>query len=53
MYQDMINKIIQFTPTWNPENLLIDFEKAAINAFSITFPQTSFSGCYFLTYVRL
>ena len=47
MYQDMINKIIQFAPTWNLENLLMDFEKAAINAFSTTFPQTSFSGVYF------
>ena len=43
----MINKIIQFAPTWNPENLLMDFEKAAINAFSTIFPQASFCGCYF------
>ena len=46
-YQDIINKIIQFARTWNPENLLMDFEKAVINAFSTTFPQASFSGCYF------
>ncbi|CAF2921287.1 unnamed protein product [Rotaria sp. Silwood2] len=27
-YQDMLNKIMEFAPTWNPENLLMDFEKA-------------------------
>ena len=42
-YQDMTNKIIRFAPTWNPENLLIDFKKAPINDF----PQASFPSCYF------
>ena len=46
-YQDMINKIIECAPTWNPENLMMNFEKAAINIFSTIFPQASFSGCYF------
>ena len=46
-YLAMINKIIQFTSTRNLENLLIDFEKAAINIFSTIFPQVSLSGCHF------
>ncbi|CAF3908176.1 unnamed protein product [Rotaria sordida] len=46
-YQNMINKILEFAPAWNPQNLMIDFEKAVMNVFSTSFPQASLSGCYF------
>ncbi|CAF4222405.1 unnamed protein product, partial [Didymodactylos carnosus] len=29
----MINEIIEFIPTWNPDRLMMDFEKASMNAF--------------------
>ncbi|CAF1156291.1 unnamed protein product [Rotaria sordida] len=37
----------EFAPAWNPQNLMIDFEKAVMNVFSTSFPQASLSGCYF------
>jgi hypothetical protein len=46
-YQQMIEHILRFAPTWNSQNLMLDFGKAASNSFSEKFPQASLSGCYF------
>ncbi|CAF2528246.1 unnamed protein product [Rotaria sp. Silwood2] len=46
-YQEVINKILEFVPAWNPQSLMIDFEKTVMNVFSTSFPQASLSGCYF------
>jgi len=43
----MINKILEFASGWNPQNMMLDFEKAVMNYFSTTFPQASLSECYF------
>ena len=34
-------------PTASPTSMIIDFEKAAINAFQIEWPTTTVKGCYF------
>ena len=34
-------------PNAAPERILVDFEKAAMNAFALCFPTASISGCYF------
>ncbi len=46
-YQEMINKILEFAPAWNPQTIMLDFEKAVLNVLSNSFPQVSLSGCYF------
>ncbi|CAF3804450.1 unnamed protein product [Rotaria sordida] len=46
-YQEMINKILEFAPAWNPQNIMLDFEKAVLNVLSNSFPHVSLSGCYF------
>ena len=43
----MINKILEFAPAWNPQTIMLDFEKAVLNVLSNSFPQVSLSGCYF------
>jgi hypothetical protein len=46
-YQQMIHKILEFAPSWNPQNLMIDFEKAVMNVLSTTFPNASLTRRYF------
>ncbi|CAF1387231.1 unnamed protein product, partial [Didymodactylos carnosus] len=35
----MINEITELIPTWNPDRLMMDFQKASMNAFGGSFPQ--------------
>ena len=50
-YQKLINELRRLCPSWNPKSVMVDFEKAAINAFEATFNSTanqiSISGCFF------
>jgi hypothetical protein len=40
-------EIIQLAPVWQPQRVMMDFEKATINVFNRTFPTVELSGCYF------
>ena len=46
-YHDFTQALLQLLPNANPERKLMDFEKAAVNAFSTTFPAALITGCYF------
>ena len=50
-YQKLIDELRVLCPSWNPKSIMVDFEKAAINAFERTFTTTtntiSISGCFF------
>ncbi|CAF4569599.1 unnamed protein product [Rotaria socialis] len=46
-YKKMINKIVEFAPTWSPRTIMLGFEKAVANVLSNNFPQACLSGCYF------
>lgn len=46
-YATMMQEIKRLIPLAQPRIILLDFEKAAINAFAASFPNTSVSGCYF------
>ena len=39
--------LLQLIPKANPERIMMDFEKSAVNAFSTTFPTAQITGCYF------
>ena len=43
-YHDFTQALIQLTPNANPERTMMDLEKAAVNAFSITFPAAQING---------
>ena len=47
IYQKMTNEILQIVPAWQPQRVMMDFEKAMINAFKHTFRTVEHSGCYF------
>ncbi|CAF1096383.1 unnamed protein product [Rotaria sordida] len=46
-YERLFNEILKFAPEWTPESMLIDYEKACINAYQSVFPDALLSGCYF------
>ena len=50
-YEKLINQLRLLRPTWNPKTVMVDFGKAAINAFQKVFDtptsQIAVSGCYF------
>jgi hypothetical protein len=50
-YQRLINELCHLCPSWNPKLIMVDFEKAAINAFQETFSTTAnllkISGYFF------
>ena len=50
-YEKVINQLRLLRPSWNPKSVMVDFEKAAINAFQKVFntptSQISVSGCFF------
>ncbi|CAF3333548.1 unnamed protein product [Rotaria socialis] len=39
--QEIINKIVEFAPTWSPRIIMLAFEKAVANVLSNNFPQKS------------
>ena len=46
-YQRLIDELRLLCPSWNPKSIMVDFEKAAINAFQGTFNTLSTSACFF------
>ena len=46
-YIRMLNAVKQLIPTWNPEVITTDYEKAAIRAFREVFPRSRQHGCHF------
>ena len=46
-YHDFTQALLQLIPNANREGIMMDFEKAAVNAFSTTFPAAQITGCYF------
>ena len=46
-YSRMWTKVSEFCPDACPTHLIVDFEKAAINAFSAHFTHTVVKGCFF------
>ena len=46
-YERLFNEILKFEPQWMPESMMIDYEKACLNAYHSVFPDTQLSGCYF------
>lgn len=50
-YRRLIDKLSEICPLWNPKFIMMDFERASINAFGDKFitPTNSsiISGCFF------
>ena len=46
-YQDFTQALLQLIPNANPERIMMNFEKSAVNAFSTTFPTAQITGFYF------
>lgn len=46
-YTTMFSLIKSQIPNWNPNKILIDFEKAVINSIQTILPNTEIKGCYF------
>ena len=44
---DFTQAQLHLIPNGNPQRIMMDFEKAAVNAFSTTFPAAQITGCYF------
>lgn len=42
----MLDMLTSLWPTFNPKAISLDFEKAAINAFSARFPDAEIHGCF-------
>ena len=50
VYLKMITLLKQLVPNIHPSKIVLDFEKAALNAFVKEFPMASISGCHCLLY---
>lgn len=46
-YERVLVEILKLVPLASPKTILIDFEKAAMNAMSAAFPNARITGCYF------
>src|SRR6476469_6756484 len=46
-YGMVLRELHNLIPLAAPKTIIVDFERAAINAFSIKFPTATVSGCYF------
>ena len=46
-YNKLFSTLKKIEPMLDPEQLMIDFEKAAIKAFSYVFPAANITGCLF------
>ena len=46
-YSRLFRALKDLRPSLQPETLMVDFEKASINAFSAVFPTTKVTGCLF------
>ena len=47
IYEKMIYEILTLVSTWQPQRIMMDFEKASMNAVSRRFPRVELSGCFF------
>ena len=47
IYKIMWRRIKDLCPTACPSHIIVDFEKASINAFRENFPRTTIKGCFF------
>lgn len=46
-YVRMFRLILDSVPEWNPQQINLDFEAAAISAIREVFPEAEINGCYF------
>ena len=46
-YGRMLVELQRLVPLANPRTILVDFERAAMNAFSAAYPNANVTGCYF------
>lgn len=46
-YTQMLDAVKLLVPKANPRKVLVDFERAAMNAFEAAFPAATVTGCYF------
>ncbi|KAF0687707.1 MULE domain-containing protein, partial [Aphis craccivora] len=46
-YTALFNKILSIVPEWQPQIIIVDFERAAIAAIRTIFPYTTIRGCWF------
>ena len=46
-YERLFNKILKFAPEQTSESMMIDYEKACVDAYHSVFPNAELSGCYF------
>jgi len=46
-YIQMFKALKSLNQNLNPESIMMDFEKAAMNAVKSEFPNTSINGCFF------
>lgn len=46
-YARVLHELRALIPNAAPKTILVDFEKAAINAFQAAYPQARVTGCYF------
>lgn len=46
-YTALFNKILSVVPEWQPQVIIVDFERAAIAAIRTIFPYTTIRGCWF------
>ncbi|CAF4804749.1 unnamed protein product, partial [Rotaria sp. Silwood2] len=47
LYKTMLEEIKKLAPHFDPLNLMIDFERASMNAIKNLFPTSNLSGCFF------
>ena len=46
-YQSVFHQLLQINENLQPQSIMVDFEKAAINSLQETFPNTDLSGCFY------
>lgn len=46
-YNIILSKLKEAEPLLNPRTIMVDFEKAAMEAVKASFPDTTVKGCYF------
>ena len=47
LYKTMLQEIKNLAPSFDPRNVMVDFERASMNAIKNLFPITTLHGCFF------
>ncbi|CAF1103796.1 unnamed protein product [Rotaria sp. Silwood1] len=47
LYKAMLQEIKNLVPNFDPPNVMIDFERASMNAIKSLFPTSNLNGCFF------